>query len=69
MIEGACRHQIADRFDLAGARWGLAGAEAVLKLRARIDNGDLDECWRFHLARQHERVHRNDYQDGYSLTP
>jgi hypothetical protein len=64
VIEGACRHLIADRFDLAGARWGLAGAEAVLKLRALIANGDLDEYWRFHRARQHERVH----QDGYSLT-
>ncbi|GAA2220679.1 hypothetical protein GCM10009850_122530 [Nonomuraea monospora] len=68
VIEGACRHLIADRFDLAGARWGLAGAEAVLKLRALIANGDLDEYWRFHLARQHERVHQSGYQDGYSLT-
>jgi hypothetical protein len=64
VIEGACRHLIADRFDLAGARWGLAGAEAVLKLRALIANGDLDEYWRFHRARQRER----DYQNGYSLT-
>lgn len=29
-IEGACRHLIADRLDTTGARWGLAGAEAVL---------------------------------------
>ncbi len=68
VIEGACRHLIADRFDLAGARWGLAGVEAVLKLRALIANGHLDEYWRFHLARQHERVHQSGYQDGYSLT-
>jgi hypothetical protein len=34
VIEGVCRHLIADRFDLAGARWGLAGAEAMLKLNA-----------------------------------
>ncbi|MFB4285551.1 MULTISPECIES: ISKra4 family transposase [unclassified Nonomuraea] len=68
VIEGACRHLIADRFDLAGARWGLAGAEAILKLRSLIANGDLDEYWRFHRARQHERVHQNDYQDGYCLT-
>ncbi|MCK2214331.1 ISKra4 family transposase [Actinomadura sp. ATCC 31491] len=68
VIEGACRHLIADRFDLAGARWGLAGAEAVLKLRALIANGHLEKYWHFHLARQHERVHQSDYQDGYSLT-
>lgn len=30
VIEGACRHLIADRLDIGGARWGLAGAEAVL---------------------------------------
>ncbi len=68
VIEGACRHLIADRFDLAGARWGLAGAEAVLKLRAVTANGHLDAYWRYHLARQHERVHQTRYQDGYALT-
>ncbi|MFC5833140.1 hypothetical protein [Nonomuraea insulae] len=68
VIEGACRHLIADRFDLAGARWGLAGAEAVLKLRALVANGHLEEYWTFHLARQHERVHQTGYQDGYALT-
>jgi hypothetical protein len=34
IIEGACRHLVKDRLDITGARWGLAGAEAVLKLRA-----------------------------------
>ena len=40
VIEGACRHIVADRFDVTGARWGLAGAEAILKLRAIRSNGD-----------------------------
>ena len=31
---------------ITGARWGLDGAEAVLKLRALISNGDLDAYWR-----------------------
>jgi len=26
---------IKDRMDITGARWGLGGAEAILKLRAR----------------------------------
>ena len=34
VIEGACRHLVKDRMDLTGARWGLDGAEAILKLRA-----------------------------------
>jgi hypothetical protein len=43
IIEGACRHIIADRLDIGGARRGLDGAEAVLTLRAVISNGDFDE--------------------------
>jgi hypothetical protein len=34
VIEGACRHLVKDRMDITGARWGLDGAEAVLRLRA-----------------------------------
>ena len=34
IIEGACRHIVKDRMDITGARWGLDGAEAILKLRA-----------------------------------
>jgi hypothetical protein len=30
VIEGACRHLVADRLDITGARWGLDSAEAVL---------------------------------------
>ncbi len=41
-VEGTCRHLIADRLDITGARWGLHGAEAVLRLRAIVSNGDLD---------------------------
>lgn len=37
---------IGDRLDIIGSRWGLDGAEAVLKLRALIDNGDFDTYWR-----------------------
>jgi hypothetical protein len=45
IIEGACRHLVKDRMDLTGARWGLHGAEAVLKLRALRCNGDFDTYW------------------------
>ncbi len=36
IIEGACRHIVADRLDRTGARWGLLGAEAILKLGACV---------------------------------
>src|SRR6266542_3434163 len=56
VIEGACRHLIGDRLDISGARWGLAGAEAVLKLRAVKANGDFDRYWRFHVRREAPRI-------------
>jgi hypothetical protein len=33
VIEGACRYLVKDRMAITGARWGLPGAEAVLRLR------------------------------------
>jgi hypothetical protein len=68
VIEGACRHLIGDRLDITGARWGLPGAEAILKLRAMIANGDFDTYWRFHLAQDHRRVHQTRYQAEHDLT-
>lgn len=62
VIESACRHLVQDRLDIGGARWGLPGAEAVLTLRALIDNGSFDDYWKYHLAQEHRRVHPNDHQ-------
>ena len=61
VIEGACRHVVKDRMDITGARWGLQGAEAVLKLRALKTNGDFDSYWRFHRAQERKRVHEIRY--------
>jgi len=61
VIEGACRHLVKDRLDLTGSRWGLNGAEAILKLRALRSNGDFEEYWRFHLDRERHRVHESRY--------
>lgn len=55
VIEGACRYLVQDRMNLTGARWGLQGGEAVLKVRSVDLSGDWDEFWRFHLQREHER--------------
>lgn len=63
IIEGACRHLVKDRMDITGARWGLAGAEAVLKLRAIKANGDFDAYWRYHLTQERHHVHDARYHD------
>lgn len=64
VIEGACRHLVKDRMDLTGARWGLEGAEAVLKLRALRSNGDFPAYWAFHLAQERSRNHESRYANG-----
>jgi len=68
VVEGACRHLIADRFDVTGSRWSVAGAEALLALRAVIVNGDFEEYWRHHVEQEHRRTRQARHQDGYELT-
>ena len=67
VIEGACRHLVKDRLDITGARWSLAGAEAVLLLRAVIVNGDFDTYWKFHTKQEYQRNHASRYQDQLVL--
>jgi hypothetical protein len=62
VIEGACRHLIKDRMDVTGARWSMAGAEAVLRIRALCSSGDFEEYWRFHMAREQQRNHIAKYE-------
>jgi hypothetical protein len=69
VIEGACRHLVQDRMGRTGARWSLAGAEAVLRLRALRASGDFDDYWLFHLAKEHERNHTSRYLDGIAPDP
>jgi len=64
VIEGTCRHLVSDRKDITGARWGLDGAEAVLRLRALRSSGDFGAYWRFHLDREHQRLHKARFQGG-----
>jgi hypothetical protein len=63
IIEGAARHLIKDRMDITGARWSTPGAQAVLRLRAVIANGDLDEYWQYHQQQELRRNHLDRYQE------
>lgn len=67
-VTEAVRGSFDDPLDITGARWGLHGAEAVLELRTLIDNGDLDSYWRFHAAREHQRLSPASGQQDYDLT-
>ena len=63
VIEWACRHLVHDRMNLTGARWGLEGAEAVLRLRALRSSEDFDDYWRFHEIREYQSNHTALYAD------
>lgn len=69
VIEGACRYLVQDRMGRTGARWSLAGAEAILKLRALRTSGDFDDYWQFHLAKEHERNHASRYANNAVPNP
>lgn len=69
VIEGACRYLVQDRMGRTGARWSLAGAEAILRLRALRTSGDFDAYWGFHLEQERNRNHLSRYADKTAPNP
>lgn len=67
VIEGACRYLVKDRMDITGARWGLDGGEAILKLRSIVKSGDFESYWQYHLQEEYKRNHANKYADPERL--
>src|SRR4029077_17060130 len=67
VIEGACRHLVQDRMGITGARWGLAGAQAILWLRAIHVSGDTSAYWDSHITRERQRNHPSRYKDSHDL--
>jgi hypothetical protein len=61
LIEGACRFVIEDRFGITGARWSPDGAEDILKLRAIVVNGDLDDYMNHYKKRYLQEHHLTRY--------
>lgn len=57
VIEGACRHLVKDRFELAGMHWHIPGAQALLRLRSVSENSD----WECFQAYRREREHVRHY--------
>lgn len=55
VVESACGHIIADRFDIAGARWTTTGAQALLHLRAIRQS---QQSPAFHSFRRHYEANR-----------
>jgi hypothetical protein len=51
------RPALLKRFGITGARWSLAGAQAMLWMRAIAASSDLPAYWNWHIAREHHRNH------------
>jgi hypothetical protein len=69
VIEGACRYVVKDRMEITGARWGLEGGEAVLKLRALYLNGDFEAYWKFHEQQEYQRHHQAKFAEMPKARP
>ena len=63
VVEGACRHLVKDRFEQAGMRWSLAGAQTLLDLRSVAFNGDWDDFQRFRRRQSHLERYDFPYPD------
>ena len=45
VVEGACKHLIAQRFKQSGMEWTVRGANAIMATRAGIRSGRYEEFW------------------------
>jgi len=50
VVESACSHVVKDRMEISGARWGICGAEGILKLRSVAKSNDWDKYWEFYTT-------------------
>jgi hypothetical protein len=64
VVEGACRHLVKDRFEQAGMRWSIAGAQTLLDLRAVAFNGDWDDFQYFRRQHSHLQRYLTPYPDA-----
>ncbi len=73
IIEGACRFVVEDRFGITGARWSPGGAEAILKVRAVVINGDPGDYMNYYRKRYCNEKHLTRYDPdsipALGLTP
>lgn len=51
VVESACGHVVKNRMEITGARWGLSGAESILRLRSISKSNDWDTYWQFYIKK------------------
>lgn len=59
VIEGACRHIIKDRMEQGGMRWTLAGARAMLNVRAVCASSEWPAFHSWRQSKTRQTIHKN----------
>jgi hypothetical protein len=62
VVEGSCGSLVKDRMEESGMRWSIAGAQAILKQRAVVKNGDWDKFWKFYIDSERSRLYPTEYE-------
>lgn len=57
VIEGACRHYVKDRMEGTGMSWRPPGAQAMLRLRSVLLNGEWEEYQEHYRGRERESLY------------
>ena len=57
------RQGLLKRIGITGARWSPDGAETILKLRAVVVNGDLDDYMNYYKNRYRDEHHLARYDE------
>jgi hypothetical protein len=57
VVEGACRHFVKDRMELAGMRWEIEGAQAMLSLRAIYLNDQWDDFVEYRIHTEQDNLY------------
>lgn len=63
VAEGACRHLVKDRLEQTGMRWTVAGAQAMLHLRATYLNGDWEAFYEYRIQEEQRRLYQPQDQE------
>jgi len=65
VVEGACRHLVKDRMEGTGMRWRIAGAQAMLNLRAVFLNDDWESFQQHRIELNCQKLY--PYRQGITL--
>jgi hypothetical protein len=60
VAEGACRHLVKDRLEQTGMRWTVAGAQAMLHVRALYLNDQWEDFLEFRVEQEQNRLYHRD---------